>query len=104
MDKRVKHRSHERDLALRDELYSDLRANRISLGDAVLRMQKISGLTQPEFARHRGVSLAALRQVTSGRGNPTVETLNKIVSIFGLEAGLVAKRAATKKDQSPAPE
>lgn len=95
MDQRFKHRSHERDLALRDDLYKKLRDHQISLGEAVLQMQKISRLTQPEFAKHRGVSVAALRQITSGKGNPTVETLNKIVSIFGLEVGLVPKRATT---------
>lgn len=92
MDRRLKHRDHEKDLALRDELYLDLKSNRIGLGDAVRRMQRISRLTQPEFARHRGVSVAALRQIITGKGNPTVETINRIVSIFGLEVGLVAKR------------
>lgn len=103
MDQRFKHRSHERDIALRDELYRKLKAHQISLGEAVRLMQKISRLTQPEFAKHRGVSVAALRQITSGKGNPTVETLNKIVSIFGLEVGLVPKRHPTETDPSKTP-
>jgi len=92
MDKRVKHRIHDRDIAIRDEMYQAVLDNTISVPDAVKRMQKISGLTQPEFARHRGISVAALRQIVSGKGNPTVETLNKVVAIFGLEVGLVPKR------------
>lgn len=51
-----------------------------------------------KFARHRGISTAALRQILSGRGNPTGDTLNKVVSIFGLEVGLVPKRP---RDSTP---
>lgn len=43
--------------------------------------------TQPEFAKHRGISVQALRQIESGTGNPTVETLNKIASIFTVQVG-----------------
>lgn len=52
-------------------------------------LQRISRLTQPEFTRHRGVSTAVLRQIISGKGNPIVQTINKVVGIFGLEVGLV---------------
>jgi len=51
-----------------------------------------------KFARHRGISTAALPQILSGRGNPTGDTLNKVVSIFGLEVGLVPKRP---RDSTP---
>lgn len=93
MDKRLKNRTHEDDLALRDQLYAALANNTLSIGEAVKLMQRTSRLTQPEFAKHRGISNAALRQIISGKGNPTVETINKVVSIFGLEVGLVAKRS-----------
>lgn len=96
MDKRIKTRTHAHDLALRDELHQALAANTIDLADAVKLMQCISRLTQPEFAKHRGISTAALRQIISGKGNPTVETINKVVGIFGLEVGLVPKRARAK--------
>lgn len=52
-------------------------------------MRHISGLTQPEFARHRGISVQALRQIESGQANPTVATLNAIAQVFGLKAGFV---------------
>jgi DNA-binding phage protein len=92
MDKRLKKRTHEQDLALRDGLHQALADNTISLGQAIKLMQRISRLTQSEFAQHRGISPAALRQIIAGTGNPTVDTLNKVVSIFGLEVGLVPKR------------
>ena len=51
-----------------------------------------SGLSQPEFARHRGISVQALRQIETGRGNPTVRTLDAIARVFGLETGFVPMR------------
>ena len=103
MDKRLKTRTHAQDLALRDELHQALAANTIDLADAVKLMQRISRLTQPEFAKHRGISTAALRQIISGKGNPTVETINKVVGIFGLEVGLVPKRARATPPDEPMP-
>ena len=61
----------------------------VTLGQAVHAMRKISRLTQPEFAKHQGVIVQALRQIESGTANPTVETLNKVASIFGLQVGFV---------------
>lgn len=101
MDKRIKTRTHEQDLALRDELHQAIAANIIDLADAVKLMQRISRLTQPEFAKHRGISTAALRQIISGKGNPTIETINKVVGIFGLEVGLVPKRVRARPRDEP---
>ena len=72
-----------------DALYAALAHGEIDLSDAVRRMRHLSGLTQPEFARHRGISVQALRQIESGRGNPTVKSLNAIAEVFGLQVGFV---------------
>jgi uncharacterized protein YegP (UPF0339 family) len=64
-------------------------------------MRKVSGLTQQEFAAHRGVSVQALKQLEQGRGNPTVETLNKLAAVFGLEVGLKPKRRPTMRRTAP---
>lgn len=72
-----------------NQLHRDLASGRIEIGEAVRRMRHISGLTQPEFARHRGISVQALRQIESGKANPTVTTLNNIAEIFGLKTGFV---------------
>lgn len=72
-----------------DALYSGLARGEIDLADAVRRMRHLSGLTQPEFARHRGISVQALQQIESGRGNPTVRTLDAVSKVFGLRVGFI---------------
>ena len=95
MDKRIKTIDRERDREEREALYRDLAAGKVTVGEAVKRMRRLSKLTQPEFARHRGISTAAVRQIESDAGNPTVETLNKIVQVFGLRVGFVPDAVAT---------
>jgi uncharacterized protein YegP (UPF0339 family)/DNA-binding transcriptional regulator YiaG len=75
-----------------NKLYADLDAGAIGLPEAIRGMRKISRLTQQEFAKHRGISVQALKQLEQGKGNPTVETLNKLASVFGLEVGLRPRR------------
>jgi DNA-binding transcriptional regulator YiaG len=91
MDKRLKHIDREAERVQRQELYRRLATGDLPIAEAVRTMRRLSHLTQPEFARHRGVSVDALRQIESGNANPTVETLNKIVSVYGLQVGFVPK-------------
>lgn len=76
--------------AQREAFYQAVQTGQLSVGEAVAAMRKISRLTQEEFAQHRGISVQALRQIEQGIGNPTVETLNKVASVFGLRVGFVA--------------
>jgi transcriptional regulator with XRE-family HTH domain len=85
MDKRKKHLAKEKTRADRFQLYQDIDDGKLSMQDAVKKMRAVSGLTQPEFAEHRGVSLKVLREIEQGIGNPTVNTLNQIAKIFSLE-------------------
>lgn len=77
---------------MRDAFYASVSSGELSIGQAVATMRRISKLTQPEFARHRGLSVDSLRQIESDKANPTVETLEKIASIFGLRVGFVPRR------------
>lgn len=77
--------------ARRTELYDAVARGQLSLRDAVKQMRKISRLTQAEFAVHRGVSTKVIKEIEGGRGNPTVQTLNRIGEFFGLEVAFVRK-------------
>lgn len=48
-------------------------------------------VTQETLAELSGVSLRTLKQFESGKGNPTLRTLEKIVGILGLEVSLTLK-------------
>lgn len=89
MDRRRKYVDPEVDRQLRDAFYGAVANGSMSVGEAVATMRRISKLTQPEFARHRGISVQALRQIEADKGNPTIDTLNKVASIFGLKVGFV---------------
>lgn len=92
MDRRRKNISIAEERALRDAFYQDIVNHRLTIPQAVKTMRRLSRLTQPEFAKHRGISLPTLKQLESGQGHPKVETLNKVAEIFGLEVAFVPKR------------
>ena len=92
MDKRFKEVDEDLASAMRQQLYKDVASGAIDVGQAVRVMRRISHLTQPEFAKHRGISVQALKQIEQGTGNPTVQTLDKVASIFGLRVGFVPIR------------
>ncbi|NOT18265.1 MAG: helix-turn-helix domain-containing protein [Sulfuriferula sp.] len=94
MDKRLKPSDKAFERKLVDDFFQHFGEGQFNLRDATKAMRRISRLTQPEFAKHRGISLATLRKLEAGNGSVTVETLNKIGDIFGLEVGFVKK---TKK-------
>lgn len=43
------------------------------------------GLTQQDFADYTGLSLRFIKSVETGKGNPSIGSLEKIAQILGLE-------------------
>ncbi len=91
MDKRRTRSDAARELQLRDALYRAITSGDMSTGQAVASLRRISKLTQPEFAKHRNLSVQSLRAIEADNANPTVDTLNKVAAIFGLQVGFVPK-------------
>ncbi len=48
-------------------------------------------VTQEMLSELSGVGLRTVRQFESGKGNPTVETLQKMADVLGLEVSLKVK-------------
>jgi transcriptional regulator with XRE-family HTH domain len=48
-------------------------------------------VTQESLAQLSGVGLRTLKQFESGKGNPTLQTLQKIADVLGLEVSLKLK-------------
>jgi len=49
-------------------------------------------VTQEYLAELSGVGLRTLKAIESGKGNPTLETLNKIADVLGMELKLEIRK------------
>lgn len=96
MDKRLKPLPVEEAVRLQEAFFQGIATHGWDVAAAVREMRRLSRLTQPEFARHRGISVQALRQIETGCGNPTLQTLDKIAKVFGLRVGFVPMRPEAK--------
>ena len=66
-----------------NDLYETLRKRRETLG-----------VTQHYLAELSGVALRTLKEIESGKGNPTVETLNKLTNVMGMDLKLEIRKPA----------
>lgn len=62
-----------------------------SLGELIKKRRKELKITQPHLAELAGVSINTLYKIERGETNPTLEIINKIVSVLGLELTLKPK-------------
>lgn len=71
---------------MKEELYSALARGDIGIREATRTMRKILGMTQKEYAKKvADISPRILSAFENGTGNPTLATLEKIASPFGLK-------------------
>jgi transcriptional regulator with XRE-family HTH domain len=54
-------------------------------------------VTQETLAQLSGVGLRTLKQFESGKGNPTLQTLQKIADVLGMEVSLKLKNTSHNK-------
>ena len=59
--------------------------------------REILQVTQETLADISGVGLRTLKQFESGKGNPTLSTLQKIADVLGLEVSLKIKNVTIKR-------
>lgn len=65
------------------------RQGRETLGTAIRRLRvEVTGLDQETFASMCRMSTKALYQLETDRGNPTLNTLNGILRLFGMTMAL----------------
>jgi transcriptional regulator with XRE-family HTH domain len=71
---------------MKEALYRNLAAGEIGIREATRQMRKILGMTQKEYAQMiADISPRILSEFENGVGNPTLATLEKIASPFGLK-------------------
>lgn len=78
------------DLELIEHLREALQRGAMGWADSCRFMRASHGLTQAQFAQQVGVSLKVIKELESGSGNPTLESLNRIAERFGMRVGLVS--------------
>ncbi len=79
---------------MKEALYLDLARGDIDIRSATVRMRKILGMNQKEYARKvAGISPRILAEFENGSGNPTIATLDKIARPFGLEVTFLPPKA-----------
>jgi len=89
----VKKRTHDDIRAAKEALYADLDRGALSLGQATRRMRKIIGITQAEYAtKILNIYPRVLMDLENDRGNPTLETLEKVAKPFGLKVAFVRQK------------
>lgn len=82
----MKRPSHKEMSDMKETLYRELAAGDIGVREATREMRKILGMTQKDYARKvADISPRILSQFENGTGNPTLATLEKISSPFGLK-------------------
>jgi DNA-binding transcriptional regulator YiaG len=91
MDKRRNPIPKELARAQRKQFYEEISEGKLSIQEAIKKMRALSGMTQPEFAQHRGVNVKLIRELEAGTANPTMKSLNQIAEIYGLEVSLRLK-------------
>ncbi|MBW2203690.1 MAG: helix-turn-helix transcriptional regulator [Deltaproteobacteria bacterium] len=79
---------------MKEALYLGLAKGDIDIRKATLQMRKILGMTQKEYAKKvADISPRILSEFENGTGNPTLATLQKMASPFGLEVTFLPPEA-----------
>jgi len=58
----------------------------------IKKRREVMQVTQEMLAEHSGVGLRTLKQFESGKGNPTLQTLQKLADVLGMEVCLQVKK------------
>lgn len=64
----------------------------MNLRDVMKGRRKILALSQNDLAEMAGVSLATIKDIERGNGNPSLSTVSRIVDVLGMEITYTIKR------------
>lgn len=77
----------------RIEIFEEIERGKLSLEEAVRKLRRSIGKTQPEFAKLVKIAPRIVIDLERGKANPTLKTLRKIAESFGLEVGFRRKKS-----------
>jgi y4mF family transcriptional regulator len=62
------------------------------LGDAIKNRRKELGITQPHLAELAQISINTLYKLEKGQGNPSLDVVNKLAEVLGMELSFQVKK------------
>lgn len=62
------------------------------IGKTVRQRREFLAIRQEDLAEISGVTARTIHLVESGKGNPSIETLNKLAAVLGLELIIQVRR------------
>ncbi|NCD35172.1 MAG: helix-turn-helix domain-containing protein [Spartobacteria bacterium] len=66
--------------------------NNVEIGRKLVERRRILGVDQKSIAELSGVSVHTLSNIESGKGNPSLKILCKILDVLGLELSMDIKK------------
>ena len=78
-------KSIEKRQAIRSQLYDALKNDGLTISEVFIRLRKILGLNQSDFAAKYKISISTLRRIEQENGNVTIATVKKVLEKFSLK-------------------
>jgi y4mF family transcriptional regulator len=66
--------------------------NLIEIGQTIRKRRKFLGIMQKDLSEITEISLRSLIDIETGKGNPTIKQLNKILDALGLAIKLTVEK------------
>ena len=66
--------------------------NLIEIGHTIRKRRKFLSIMQKDLSEITGISLRSLIDIESGKGNPSINQLNKILDALGLTLKLTVEK------------
>jgi len=64
----------------------------MNIGKAIKERRALLGISQQDLSDYSGVGISTVKDLERGVGNPSIDTLKKILDVVGLEMILQVKQ------------
>jgi len=64
----------------------------MDIGKAIKERRALLGISQQDLSDYSGVGISTVKDLERGGGNPSIDTLRKILDVVGLEMVLQLKQ------------
>jgi len=76
-----------------------MRNSLTKLGEAIRQRRELLGLLQTQLAALSGISSRTIQLVEQGKGNPSLDTLIRLIDPIGLRLELMLKEPSKNNDK-----